>query len=186
MMKFVRQLHYTHKQVEHGALVEDELPNPMFHSDQAAGIDLRAAISYPITLQPGEDIVIPSGLKIHIGSKDIDYANVHDDVGGRTETYAYFGDMFNVYGMVVPRSGLGCKHYVRLANTAGIIDADYQGEIFIKIRNEGTIPLTVSRGDRICQMVFNVCLKPFKFEEVEDFEVMTKRGEMGFGSSGVK
>lgn len=134
-----------------------------------AGIDLRAAIDETITLKAGAFTVIPTGIKLHIGSDNIH--RLYTDIG--------------VYGAIMPRSGLGFKHFVRLANTVGVIDANYQGEIMIKVRNEGYDTLTIERGDRICQMVFHIYRKDVQFEEVESFDEETQRGEGGFGSSGV-
>lgn len=135
-----------------------------------AGIDLRAAIEESIELQPGDSVVIPSGVKIHIGSHPIH--RQYTDLG--------------VYGAIAPRSGLGFKHFLRLANTIGIIDANYQGEIMIKIRNEGDDVLRIERGDRICQLIFHTYVKNVQFEEVDDFDEETDRGARGFGGSGVK
>ncbi|AUE22552.1 deoxyuridine 5'-triphosphate nucleotidohydrolase [Aeromonas phage Ah1] len=143
---------------------------PAFKSAEAAGIDLRAAIGETVVLKPGEDIVIPSGLKMDIGALQL--ANVFLDIG--------------VYGCILPRSGLGFKHYVRLANTAGVIDSDYHGEIMIKLRNEGTDDLAIVPGDRVVQMVFHLYVKGFELKEVSEFSRNTERGESGFGSSGVK
>lgn len=153
---------------------------PEFQSKLAAGVDLRAAFGNPddpadesnvVFLNPGDDIIIPSGLKMDISSHP--FCKMHEEL--------------NVYGCILPRSGLGFKHYVRLANTAGVIDADYQGEIMIKIRNEsGLLPLKISRGDRICQMVFHVCLSPFEFYLVDEFGDVSERGEGGLGHSGVQ
>lgn len=150
---------------EHG----DQWPLPARNND-SAGFDLRAAISTPVTLQPMDDVVIPSGLKIHIGSH---------------EANEKLGELIGIYGFIAPRSGLGFKHYVRLANTTGIIDSDYQGEIMIKIRNEGNTELTINPGDRICQMIFHLYLKEVNFVLVDSFD-KTRRGGDGFGSSGVK
>ena len=143
---------------------------PAFKSKEAAGIDLRAAISGSVVLEPGEDVVIPSGLKMDIGALSL--SNTLVDIG--------------VYGCILPRSGLGFKHYVRLANTAGVIDSDYHGEIMIKLRNEGTGNLIIASGDRIVQMVFHLHVKGFEFNEVEEFDRVTERGESGIGSSGTK
>ena len=141
---------------------------PALQSPEAAGIDLRAAIDLPIVLNPQDSALIPSGLRVDIGS------------------YKYeLPQGMNIYGCVLPRSGLGFKHYIRLANTAGVIDSDYQGEIMIKIRNEGYDNLEIKRGDRICQMVFQVCLAPFDFNVVEEFDRETKRGKGGFGHTGI-
>lgn len=146
---------------------------PTFATGESAGVDLRAAIDEPIVLQPNQDAVIPSGLKMHIGGAGLGslIQGVDFKVG--------------MYGMIVPRSGLGFKHYLRLANTVGIIDADYQGEIMIKIRNEGKTELVIEPAMRICQMVFHMYAHSFKFDVVDSFE-KTERGEGGFGHSGTK
>lgn len=148
----------------------DEWELPEFKSAEAAGIDLRAALEETVVLKPGQDLVIPSGLKMDIGALDL--ASFFLDVG--------------VYGCILPRSGLGFKHYVRLANTAGVIDSDFHGEIMIKLRNEGESDLAISPGDRVVQMVFHLYVKGFKLEEVNEFSRETVRGEAGFGSSGTK
>ncbi len=135
-----------------------------------AGIDLRAAIDSRVELAPGESAVIPTGVKIDITSHSLH--NHFTDVG--------------VYGMAAPRSGMGFKHFVRLANTIGIIDANYQGEIMIKLRNEGENIVTIERGDRFCQLIFQLYVKGVSFEEVEEFETESERGATGFGNSGVK
>lgn len=88
--------------------------------------------------------------------------------------------------MAAPRSGMGFKHFVRLANTIGIIDANYQGEIMIKLRNEGENIVTIERGDRFCQLIFQLYVKGVTFEEVDRFETESERGATGFGNSGVK
>lgn len=133
-----------------------------------AGVDLRAAQADTVVLQPNEDYTFPTGLKFHIGSHPL-----------------HLGDI-GMYGCILPRSGLGFKHYTRLANTAGVIDANYLGEVFIKLRNEGNTPLEVKRGDRICQMVFHLYVKGVNFTQVDQFSEETSRGEAGFGDSGVK
>lgn len=148
----------------------DGLDLPKFESTDAAGVDIRAAHDGEVRLQPGEDMTIPTGLKMHIGSHHM---------------HSMFVEL-GVYGEIVPRSGLGFKHFVRLANTLGVIDADYQGEIFIKIRNEGDGDLIVKRGDRICQMIFKPYFKGIQFDVVSEFTEITDRGAKGIGSSGVK
>lgn len=149
---------------------------PEFKTPLAAGVDLFASHEEAVTLAPGEDYVFPTGIKIDITSIITPDECTFDDM---------LAAGINVYGMVLPRSGLGFKHYTRLANTAGVIDADYQGEIMIKIRNEGDMVFTVEPGDRICQMVFQVCMSPFAFNVVEQFKTKSERGEGGFGSTGV-
>lgn len=140
-----------------------------------AGIDLRAAIDETVTLQAGEDVIIPTGVCIHIGSHVAHNTQMAD------------GWSMGVYGAIAPRSGLGFKHYLRLANTLGIIDAGYQGEIMVKVRNESeSTPLTISRGDRICQLIFQTYLKGVAFKKVDVFTNDAERGAGGFGSTGVK
>lgn len=142
-----------------------------------AGLDMRAAIEESITLGPGEEALIPSGVKIHIGSH-----SAHGMIENATEGWST-----GIYGCVLPRSGLGFKHYVRLANTAGVIDAGYQNEIMIKLRNESVdSTLTIERGDRICQMVFHLYIRGVKLNKVDVFSDGTERGDKGFGDSGVK
>ncbi|QIW90415.1 UNVERIFIED_ORG: hypothetical protein GCAPEGMB_00068 [Vibrio phage V07] len=162
-----------------------------------AGIDLRAAIEESIELQPGDSVVIPSGVKIHIGSHPIHTNHVELSMFKRILRTLWnrnveefperqMIDEIGVYGAIAPRSGLGFKHFLRLANTIGIIDANYQGEIMIKIRNEGDDVLHIERGDRICQLIFHTYVKNVQFEEVDDFDEETDRGARGFGGSGVK
>lgn len=146
----------------------DALPLPEFASEESAGVDLRAAIPNAVTLKPGEDVIIPSGLKMDIGAHQLQKA-----IPG-----------IGFYGCILPRSGLGFKHYVRLANTAGVIDADYHGEIMIKLRNEGTGDMTIQPGDRIVQMVFHMYAKGIQFKSVDSFDRTTERGEGGIGHSG--
>lgn len=148
---------------------------PKYESDQAAAIDLRAAITDTITLAPGQDTIIPSGLKFDMTTYRFNTFEMYSSI---------MHNMFNIAGIMLPRSGLGFKHYVRLANTCGLIDVDYQGEVMIKVRNEGTGDLLISRGDRICQMYFTVVLKDVKFKVVPEFKSSTSRGEKGIGSSG--
>jgi len=137
-----------------------------FGDESDAGMDLRSAAAYDIQLKPGEDYVFPTGLKIHIASDE-------------TPLPEHFG----LFGMIVPRSGLGFKHYTRLANTAGIIDSEYKGEIMVKIRNEGDSDLTIKRGERMCQMIFTPYLKRVNLQPVNEFDGEDTRGA-GFGSSG--
>lgn len=145
----------------------EDIELPEVKDIEDAGVDLRAAIAETVVLQPGDDVVIPSGLKFHIGSENVPH------------------DSFGIFGAVHPRSGLGFKHYVRLANTTGIIDAGYQGEILIKVRNEGSKELEIRRGDRICQMIFTLYLKDVKFNVVDSFSNGSNRGDNGKGSTGV-
>lgn len=150
-----------------------DIPYIEVKNEDDAGIDLRAAIPHDITLHSGYDAIIPTGIRVDMAS-----CNFH--------MYNALG--LGVYGLVVPRSGLGFKHYVRLANTNGIIDASYQGEIMVKIRNESpsnTPPIVIRRGDRMCQIIFSLYLKGIDFNEVDEFHSVTVRGDKGFGDSGV-
>lgn len=122
----------------------------------SAGIDLRACIGEPIRIRPGESVLVPSGISIHIA-----------DHG-----YAAF---------IFPRSGLGHKHGLVLGNLTGVIDSDYQGEIMISAWNRGTSCYTVKPMDRIAQLVVMPVAHP-EFRLVESFE-QSERGEGGFGST---
>ncbi len=139
------------------------------HNPQDAGVDLRSAERCDVLLQPGQDRVIGTGIKLHIGSHA-----------------CHQNSLFGVFGMVLPRSGLGFKHYLRLANTAGVIDAGYMGEIMVKVRNEGDKELAIKRGDRLCQIVFVPYIRYLDLKEVEEFSGESSRGEDGFGSTGVE
>lgn len=147
-----------------------DLELPTFGTPDSAAIDLRAAFDQEsVVLKPGDDIKIPSGLKIFIGSHPLHTIDAR----------------LGMVGLIMPRSGLGFKHFVRLANTTGVIDADYQDEIFIKIRNEGTVDLTINRGDRICQMMFTYFIRGFEFNVVDQFTSATERTG-GLGHTGTK
>jgi len=135
---------------------------PQYATSGSAGLDLRACIPKPVTLYPGETQLIPTGIAIHM----------EDD---------------SLAATLLPRSGLGHKYGIVLGNLVGLIDSDYQGEIFISCWNRSTggssPPFTVSPGDRIAQMVFLPVVK-VDFEEVAEFTEST-RGEDGLGSTGV-
>ena len=132
---------------------------PQYATAGAAGLDLRACIDQPIELKPGATELVPSGIAIHL-----------TDPG--------------LAAMVLPRSGLGHKHGIVLGNLVGLIDSDYQGQIFISVWNRGREPFTIEPGDRIAQMVF-VPVVQTEFQIVEDFEE-SRRGVGGFGHSGRK
>ena len=137
-------------------------PLPSFATEGAGAIDLRSAAGWDITLAPGEATVFPTGIKMNM----------------TTHSYAH-----RIAGILLPRSGMGFKFFTRLANTVGLIDEDYQGEIMVKIRNEGDKTITIAVGERMCQMMFIPVLTP-EFMEVDSFGETTKRGEGGFGHSG--
>ena len=121
-------------------------------------MDLRACLNVPQTVQPGETVFIPSGIAI----------SIHDP---------------GLVALLLPRSGLGIKHGIVLANTIGVIDSDYQGEIGIGIHNRGQAPYTIEPGERICQMMF-VPVAQVALAMVEDFSKGSARGAGGFGHTG--
>jgi dUTP pyrophosphatase len=134
-----------------------EFPLPAYATEGSAGVDLRACLDQPLTLNPGASELIPSGLAIHIGDPSL-------------------------AAIVLPRSGLGHKHGIVLGNLVGLIDSDYQGQIFISCWNRGQTAFTIQPGERIAQLVL-VPIVQVQFEIVEDFAA-SSRGAGGFGSSG--
>lgn len=134
-----------------------EFPLPHYATDGSAGMDMRACLDAPLVLQPGETHLIPTGLAIHI------------EDGG-------------LAAMLLPRSGLGHKHGIVLGNLVGLIDSDYQGQVFVSCWNRGSERFTVEPGERIAQMVI-VPVVHADFEVVDEF-VTSERGAGGFGHSG--
>lgn len=132
---------------------------PHYATPGSAGLDLRACIETPVTLKPGETTLIASGIAIHLD--DPKYA-----------------------AMVLPRSGLGHKHGIVLGNLVGLIDSDYQGQIFVSVWNRGQHDFTIQPMERIAQMIVVPVLQ-VEFNVVPDFVVST-RGDGGFGSTGKK
>lgn len=141
-------------------LVGTTIPIPTYATSGSAAVDLRACLDQPRTVQSGETALIPSGIAI----------SIHDP---------------GLVALLVPRSGLGIKHGIILANTVGVIDSDYQGEIGIGIVNRGALPYTIEPGERICQMMF-VPVTQVTLEIVAEFSKETERGTGGFGSTGSK
>lgn len=139
-------------------LIGTAIPVPDYATGGAAAIDLRACLNEARTVQPGETALIPSGIAI----------SIHDP---------------GLVALLVPRSGLGIKHGIVLANTIGVIDSDYQGEIGIGIFNRGAFPYTIEPGERICQMMF-VPVTQVALEIVSEFSQESERGVGGFGSTG--
>jgi dUTP pyrophosphatase len=135
----------------------DEFPMPHYASAGAAGMDMRACVDAPLEIGPGETRLIPTGMAIHI-----------EEAG--------------LAAMLLPRSGLGHKHGIVLGNLVGLIDSDYQGQVFISCWNRGSEPFSVQPGERIAQMVI-VPVVHADFEVVEEFTT-TERGEGGFGHTG--
>jgi dUTP diphosphatase len=130
---------------------------PHYATAGAAGLDLRACIDAPLTLQPGDSRLVSSGIAIHVG--DPGYAAI-----------------------ILPRSGLGAKSGIVLGNLVGLIDSDYQGPLMVSVWNRGREPFTVQPMDRIAQLVV-IPVAQVEFEVVEDFAA-SARGAGGFGSTG--
>ena len=130
---------------------------PHYGTPGAAGLDLRACLDAPLTLMPGDSQLVPSGIAIHIG--DPGFAAI-----------------------VLPRSGLGAKNGIVLGNLVGLIDSDYQGQVFVSVWNRGHAAFTIQPMDRIAQMVV-VPVAQVEFNVVEDFAT-SHRGAGGFGSTG--
>jgi dUTP pyrophosphatase len=138
--------------------VGDSIPLPHYATDGSAGLDMRACIDTPLAIAPGETELIPTGLAIHV--RDPGLAAV-----------------------LLPRSGLGHKHGLVLGNLTGLIDSDYQGQVFISCWNRGSKSYEISPGERIAQMVF-IRVEQVQFNVVDDFED-SNRGDGGFGHSGM-
>ena len=139
------------------ARLGSEFPLPAYATESSAGLDLRAMLDAPLTLEGGASALIPSGIAIHIGDPGL-------------------------CAMVLPRSGLGHKHGIVLGNLVGLIDADYQGPLMISCWNRSGSAFTITPGERIAQLVIAPVVRA-TFEVVEDF-APSARGEGGFGSSG--
>ncbi|AXF85801.1 Deoxyuridine 5'-triphosphate nucleotidohydrolase [Ephemeroptericola cinctiostellae] len=132
---------------------------PAYATTGSAGLDLRAAIDTALTLEPGQTVLIPTGMAIHLD--DAHYA-----------------------ALILPRSGLGHKHGIVLGNLVGLIDSDYQGELMVSTWNRGQTAFTIEPFERIAQLVI-VPVVQAQFNIVNDFD-KSDRGTGGFGSTGVK
>jgi len=132
---------------------------PAYATPGSAGLDIRACIDAPITLKPGDTSLVPSGMAIHIG--DSGFA-----------------------AMILPRSGLGHKHGIVLGNLVGLIDSDYQGQIFVSVWNRGQAEFTIQPMERIAQLIV-VPVAQVKLNVVTAFTA-SSRGSSGFGSTGKK
>ena len=130
---------------------------PSYATEGSAGLDLRACIDAPITLQPGETTLIPTGMAIHLD---------------------------NIYhaALILPRSGLGHKHGIVLGNLVGLIDSDYQGQLMVSCWNRGNTAFVLEPMERIAQLVIVPVLQA-DFHLVDNFD-SSERGEGGFGSTG--
>jgi dUTP pyrophosphatase len=133
------------------------IPLPEYATPGAAGLDLRACLDESLVLNPGETRLIPTGLAIHI-----------EDEG--------------LAAVLLPRSGLGHKHGIVLGNLVGLIDSDYQGQVYVSCWNRGTEPFAIGIGDRIAQMAF-VPVVRVEFQRVDEF-LASHRAEGGFGHTG--
>ncbi len=108
--------------------VGDSIPLPHYATDGSAGLDMRACIDAPLTVAPGETVLVPTGLAIHVADASL-------------------------AAVLLPRSGLGHKHGLVLGNLTGLIDSDYQGQLFVSCWNRGTEPFDIEVGTRIAQLV---------------------------------
>jgi len=133
------------------------IPLPSYATDGSAGLDMRACIDDPLTVNPGDTELVPTGLAIHIGGSGL-------------------------AAVLLPRSGLGHKHGLVLGNLTGLIDSDYQGQVFISCWNRSSKAYVIEPGERIAQMVF-VPVEQVRFVVVDEFE-NSERGDGGFGHSG--
>jgi len=133
------------------------IPMPEYATDGSAGLDLRACLEAPLCIAPGETHLIPTGMAIHIENPGL-------------------------AAMILPRSGLGHKHGIVLGNLVGLIDSDYQGQLFVSCWNRGDTSFTIDVGDRIAQLVLVPVLQA-EFEIVEDFDTSV-RAAGGFGHTG--
>ncbi len=137
--------------------IGEVIPLPEYATDGSAGMDLRACLDEALQIRPGETHLIPTGLAIHIGDPQL-------------------------AAVILPRSGLGHKHGIVLGNLVGLIDSDYQGQLFVSCWNRGSESFNIEIGERIAQLVF-VPVVQAQFEIVTDFDT-SKRAEGGFGHTG--
>ena len=134
-----------------------EIPLPDYSTPGSAGMDLRACVEQPLFVQPGETVLVPTGFAMHISDP-------------------------NVAAVILPRSGLGHKHGIVLGNLVGLIDSDYQGQVFVSCWNRSKAPFEIGVGARIAQLVF-LPVTQARWEIVEEFE-SSDRGVGGFGHTG--
>ena len=137
--------------------VAGEFGLPGYATAGAAGMDMRACLDEPLRVAPGETHLIPTGIAVHMEDHDL-------------------------AAVLLPRSGLGHKHGIVLGNLVGLIDSDYQGQVYVSCWNRGSESFTIRPGDRIAQMVF-VPVERVDFEIVDTFR-QSDRGAGGFGHSG--
>lgn len=136
-----------------------DIPMPTYATDGSAGLDLRACLDAPLTLEPGDSELVKTGLSVHIADPGL-------------------------AGMILPRSGLGHKHGIVLGNLVGLIDSDYQGELMVSVWNRGQTAFTMEPGERMAQFVL-VPVVQAQFEVVTTFDTSERAGG-GFGSTGTR
>jgi dUTP pyrophosphatase len=137
--------------------IGDSIPLPHYATDGSAGMDMRACIDEPLTVSPGETVLVPTGLAIHVADPSL-------------------------AAVLLPRSGLGHKHGIVLGNLTGLIDSDYQGQLFISCWNRSDSGYEIQPAERIAQMVI-VPVEQVELKVVEEFAT-SDRGAGGFGHSG--
>ena len=134
-----------------------EWPLPTYATGGSAGLDLRAMLDAPLTLEPGQTELLPTGLAIHIADPGL-------------------------AAMILPRSGMGHKHGIVLGNLVGLIDSDYQGQLMVSCWNRSSSAFTINPGERIAQLVLVPVLQA-QLQIVEEFDD-SQRGAGGFGHTG--
>lgn len=134
-----------------------EFPLPTYATDGSAGLDLRAMLDAPLIIEPGQTVLIKTGMAIYIADPGL-------------------------AAVILPRSGLGHKNGIVLGNLVGLIDSDYQGELMVSCWNRSQTAFTMNPGERMAQLVFVPVVRA-DFEMVTDFHA-TARGTGGFGSTG--
>jgi len=139
------------------ARLGSEIPLPDYATDGSAGMDLRACLDEPVTLEAGATRLIPTGFAMHIADK-------------------------GMAAVILPRSGLGHKHGIVLGNLVGLIDSDYQGQVYVSCWNRSSTPFSIEPGARIAQLVFVPVMKA-EWQVVSEF-AGSERGEGGFGHTG--
>ncbi len=139
--------------------LHDEFGLPGYATEGSAGVDLRACIDEPMLLRAGDTALIPTGMAIHIGDPTL-------------------------AAVLLPRSGLGHKHGIVLGNLVGLVDSDYQGQVFVSLWNRGRESYEIEPGERIAQMVL-VPVVQARFEVVDEFHA-SSRGDGGFGHTGTR
>ena len=135
----------------------EQFPLPHYATEGAAGMDLRAMLREPLELAPGHSELLPTGMAVHIADP-------------------------RLAALVLPRSGLGHKHGIVLGNLVGLIDSDYQGQLFVSCWNRGREPFRIEVGERVAQLILVPVVRA-ELEVVDDFAA-SRRGQGGFGHSG--